>query len=126
MERHIMIVAGIGFRSSATPKALQSAYDMACKVAGIQGVDALASTSEKTCSPVLQQFSVDKSLPLQSVNVKGVITPTRSVRIQALYGTGSIAEAAALTAAGPNASLICPRMTSPCGRVTIAIAEDLQ
>lgn len=121
-----MIVAGIGFQTSATPKALQSAYDLACKTAGIQGVDALASISEKTCSPVLQKFSADKSLPLQSVNVTGVITPTQSARIQSLYGTGSVAEAAALICAGPTARLICPRITSLCGRVTIAIAEDRQ
>lgn len=117
-----MIAAGIGFRSSATPKSLQSAYDMACRAAGIAAVDTLASIAEKTSSAILQKFAADKSVPLQSVIITGVITPTQSARIQAQYGTGSIAEAAALVAAGPNARLICPRITSPCGRVTIAIA----
>jgi cobalt-precorrin 5A hydrolase len=119
-----MIVAGIGFRTNATPKSLQSAYDIACQTAGISGVDALASISEKIKSPVLQQFAADKSLSLQSVTVTGIITPTQSARIQSLYGTGSVAEAAALVAAGPNARMICPRITSPCGRVTIAIAKE--
>ncbi len=119
-----MIVAGIGFRASATPKSLQSAYDSACTFAGIAGVDVLASMAEKISSPVLQQFAALKSLPLQSVIVAGVVTPTQSARVQSLYGTGSIAEAAALAAAGENARLICPRITSPCGRVTIAIAKE--
>lgn len=119
-----MIFAGIGFRASATPKALQSAYDIACQTAGITGVDGLASIAERTISPVLQQFAAHKSLPLQSVSVTGVATPTQSARIQSLYGTGSVAEAAALVAAGPNARLICSRITSPCGRVTIAIAKE--
>ena len=119
-----MIVAGIGFRTSATPKSLQSAYDIACRTVGITGVDALASIAEKITSPVLQQFAADRSLMLQSVAVAGVRTPTQSGRIQSLHGTGSVAEAAALVAAGPNARLSCPRITSPCGRVTIAIAEE--
>jgi len=124
MEHDNMIIAGIGFRASATPKSLQIAYDSACQTAGIAGVDGLASIAEKIVSPVLQQFAADKSLSLQSVIIKGVITPTQSARIQSQYGTGSVAEAAALVAAGPNARLICPRITSPCGRVTIAIAQE--
>lgn len=119
-----MIVAGIGFRASATPKSLQSVYDSACAIAGIAGVDALASVAEKTDSRVLQKFAASKFLPLQSVIVRGVVTPTQSARIQSLFGTGSVAEAAALVAAGPKARLICPRVTSTCGRVTIAIAQE--
>jgi cobalt-precorrin 5A hydrolase len=119
-----MIVAGIGFRASATQKSLQSAYDSACHAAKIHGVDALASVAEKTASPVMQKFALDKSLPIQSVMVSGIETPTQSNRVQALFGTGSLAEAAALVAAGPNARLICPRITSLCGRVTLAIAHS--
>ncbi len=119
-----MIFAGIGFRASATKKSLQSAYESACQTAGIAGVHGLASIAEKTASPVLQQFAADKSLQLKSVIVTGVVTPTQSTRVQSLYGTGSVAEAAALIAAGPNARLICPRLTSKCGRVTIAIAQE--
>lgn len=119
-----MIVAGIGFRASATQKSLQSAYDNACQMAKIQRVDVLASVAEKTASPVLRKFALDKHIRLQSVMVSGIETPTQSSRIQAMFGTGSLAEAAALVAAGPNARLICPRITSLCGRVTMAIAQS--
>jgi cobalt-precorrin 5A hydrolase len=54
--------------------------------------------------------------------VAGVVTPSQSARVQALFGTGSLAEAAALVAAGPNARLLAAKTTSPCGRATCAIA----
>ncbi len=119
-----MIIAGIGIRASATPKSLASAYDIACRTAGITAVDALATAVEKSTSAALNDFAVQNSLPLQSVTVQGIETKTQSSRIQSLFGTGSLAEAAALVAAGPNARLICPRITSICGRVTMAIAES--
>ena len=48
---------------------------------------------------------------------------THSPRVQALYGTGSVAEAAALAAAGPGARLLAPRAQSADGMATAAIAE---
>lgn len=119
-----MIVAGIGFRTSATPKSLQRAYDLACATGKISQVDALASAQSKLDSPALQAFAVEKSLPLHGVDIAGFDTPTQSARVQAMFATGSVAEAAALIGAGPNARLICPRITSPCGRVTMAIAQS--
>jgi cobalt-precorrin 5A hydrolase len=119
-----MIVAGIGFRTSATPRSLQRAFEIACETAQITQVDVLASAAAKLQSPVLQAFAAYKSLPLLAVDVAGVDTPTQSTRVQAIFGTGSLAEAAALVSAGPDAQLICPRITSPCGRVTMAIAQS--
>ena len=119
-----MIIAGIGIRASATPKSLASAYDIACRTAGITAVDGLTTATEKSTSAALNDFATQKSLPLQYVTVQGIATQTHSSRIQTLFGTGSVAEAAALVAAGPNARLICPRITSTCGRVTMAIAES--
>ncbi len=117
-----MIAAGIGFRASATPKSLARAYEMACVAAGVPGADLLASP--KSDSAVLIDFAAQFALPLCPADVAGVLTPTPSPRVQAMFGTGSVAEAAALIAAGPNARLLCTRQTSPCGRVTIAIAQS--
>jgi cobalt-precorrin 5A hydrolase len=50
-------------------------------------------------------------------------TITQSPRVQALRGVGSVAEAAALAAAGPNARLLGPRAVSACGTATAALAE---
>lgn len=47
---------------------------------------------------------------------------TRSAASQATYGTGSVAEAAALAAAGPGARLLSARLISPDRLATCAIA----
>ena len=47
---------------------------------------------------------------------------TRSTRIASLYGVGSVAEAAALAAAGPGGTLVQPRIAT--ARVTCALARS--
>lgn len=117
-----MIVAGIGFNTSATPKSLARALQGALDAAHIARVDALASAMAKAQDATLTSFAADFELPLLAVDVAGIATPSQSPRVLALFGTGSLAEAAALAAAGPNARLIAHKTTSPCGRATCAIA----
>lgn len=117
-----MIVAGIGFNTSATPKSLARAVEAAMQAAGVARLDALASAHAKATAQPLQDFAAARALPLLAVDVAGVVTPTQSPRVQALFGTGSLAEAAAIAAAGPNARLIAGKTPSPCGRATCAIA----
>ncbi len=117
-----MIVAGIGFNTSATPKSLARALQGAMDAARIARVDALASARAKSEDTTLTSFAADFGLPLLAVDVAGIITPSQSPRVLAMFGTGSLAEAAALAAAGPNARLIARITTSPCGRATCAIA----
>jgi cobalt-precorrin 5A hydrolase len=50
-------------------------------------------------------------------------TQTRSARAQALFGVGSVAEAAALAGGGPNATLVVPRTSD--NNATCGIAADL-
>ena len=57
--------------------------------------------------------------------LRGQATLTQSGRVQALKGAGSVAEAAALAAAGPGARLRGPRAVSADGTATAAIAEGL-
>lgn len=108
-------VAGIGCRAGTTRDALAAA------LAAAGGADALATIAQR--ADQLHPLAVLLDLPLHIVDVTGIATPTRSTRIEALYGTGSVAEAAALAAAGPGARLSAPRRVSACGLVTIAIAE---
>ncbi len=65
----------------------------------------------------LRPVAAALSLPLRLVSVAGIETPTQSPRIQALYATGSVAEAAAIACGG---RLLTPRRSF--GPVTIAIA----
>ncbi len=117
-----MIVAGIGFNTSATPTSLGKAVAAAMAEAGVTKLDALASATTKAHDSTLITFAASQSLPLLAVNVAGISTPSQSPRVQALFGTGSLAEAAALVAAGPHARLIAHKTASPCGRASCAIA----
>lgn len=119
-----MIVAGLGFNTRATPASLGKAMAAAMAQAGVAKLDALATAQAKSADPVLIAFAQTRALPLLAVNVAGIQTPSQSPRVQALFGTGSLAEAAALAAAGPNARLLVPKCTSPCGRATAAIAQS--
>ncbi len=115
-----MIVAGIGYRSGATPADLEAAL-------ALTGVtpDALASLDGKSGGP-LTALANTLNLPLTPLTedqIAGTRTLTCSPRIKARFATGSLAEACALVAAGPNARLTHPRVIGPCGRVTVAIAE---
>jgi cobalt-precorrin 5A hydrolase len=53
-------------------------------------------------------------------------TPTKSDRIERQFGTGSLAEAAALAAAGPGATLLAVRVVSGDGMATAAIAKSAE
>lgn len=110
-----MRIAGIGCRAGAPPEALLDALHRAEALGG--PVTALAGITARRSE--LQALG----RPLHLVAVAGVTTPTRSARVQALYGTGSVAEAAALAACGPGARITVARIISRCGRATAAIAQ---
>lgn len=116
-----MRVAGMGFRAGATLAQLRRTLELAEARGG--PVDALATLPARAASAALRQLARSRGLTIHAVSVAGVDTPSRSPRIMALHGTGSVAEAAALVAAGPGATLTLPRLRSPDGMVTCAIAE---
>ncbi len=117
-----MRVAGLGFRASATAASLRAAL----AAAGAADADALATLAEKADAPVLTALAETLRLPVIAVPaaaLAGIATLTNTPRQQALFGTGSLAEAVALHAAGPGARLRAPRVISPDGLATAAIAE---
>ncbi|KIC19843.1 cobalamin biosynthesis protein [Leisingera sp. ANG-Vp] len=124
-----MKVAGIGFRGAATAADLQVALELT----GEQ-VDALASVAEKAAAPAMQAFAQAAGLPviaLQEQDIAGEQTLTCSPRIKARFGTGSLAEAAALAGArhgvpGAKSRLLAPRVVTADGLATAAIAERLE
>ncbi|MBM3603780.1 MAG: cobalamin biosynthesis protein [Alphaproteobacteria bacterium] len=105
-----MRVAGIGCRPGTAPAAIAAA------LAAAGGAEALATIPDR--APELSAAARALGLPLHLVTVAGIPTPTQSPRIRAAFGTGSVAEAAALALGG---RLIAPRTIH--GPVTIAIAE---
>ncbi len=122
VERDAMIAAGIGFRSAAPVASLQAALTLAMAQGGLTP-QTLATAAAKATAPQITKLSRTLDLPLQGVDVAGMITPTQSLQSLQTYATGSVAEAAALIAAGPGARLIVRRVTSPDGMATAALAE---
>lgn len=117
-----MIVAGLGFRKDAGIDSLRDALARA----GGQAAQALATAADKAEASAIRALAAETSLPLYAIplNVlRNQPTLTQSARVLARYGTGSLAEAAALAAAGPGARLLGPRVTSQDGKATAALAE---
>jgi len=121
MERYPMIVAGFGFRTGTSLAALQDALAQAGGAADVTHLATLAAKAPDLL-PLGQKLGLPVlALPPEALH--GQPTLTRSDRVQALYGTGSVAEAAALAAAGPGARLRGTRAVSTDGTATAAIAE---
>ena len=118
-----MIVAGFGFSTRANQYSLQQAL----LATGFgQTVTSFATVAEKACAPQIQGFAADRNVPITPVSVERLSTlhtPTTSQRSLETYGTGSVAEAAALAAAGPGARIVILRQISDDGLATCAIAE---
>ena len=122
-----MRVAGIGFRGAAGLASLQGALHRALDAAGGGTLDALVSEAAKSREPAFRELVQLLQLPGLGVtqsDLEQMITPTQSQRIQDRFGTGSLAEAAALAAAGPQAQLVVQRVISGDGMATAAIAES--
>ncbi len=113
-----MRVAGFGFTTSAGLASLQAALSRA----GV-AVDAVATIAGKATG--LAPLANALGLPLIAVSPTDLAAHERagSARVSGLYGTGSVAESAALAAAGQGARLVVGRITSPDGQAVVAIAE---
>ncbi|MET4385546.1 cobalt-precorrin 5A hydrolase [Bradyrhizobium sp. F1.4.3] len=118
-----MKVAGFGFKRDVTLASLREALLAA---GGPEGLVAMATVSDKADAEALKLLARECGVPIKAVSsdvLAGILTPTRSKLITEKFGTGSVAEAAALAAAGPGARLISTRVVSQDRTATAAIAE---
>ncbi|WP_022681665.1 cobalamin biosynthesis protein [Sphingobium bisphenolivorans] len=117
-----MIVAGFGCRAGATPASLHAALSAATQ--GQPMPDALATLRAKApqLAPLAQSLALALIL-LDGQALEQQTTLTHSPASLAAHDTGSVAEAAALAAAGPGARLLAPRHISPDRLATCALAE---
>ncbi len=123
-----MIVAGIGCRRGTSSTAIAEAITMALGACGLARtrLDALATHVTKRDEPGLGELAALWQLNLLAVTTEEMERETASVetvsqRVLQLKGVPSVAEAAALAAAGPNARLLAPRVAN--AEATCAIAE---
>lgn len=111
-----MRVAGFGFRNGAEVESLLAALTLAGG-----GVEALATVDDKVSD--LKALGLRLDLPVIAVAKDRLSARPGSERARQLYGTGSVAEASALAAAGVGAVLVMTRVVSPDGMAVVAIAE---
>lgn len=122
MECSDVIVAGIGLRAAADGAALRAALALL----GPARLTALATPVDKADHPALRGLADSLGLPLIAVPLEALRAQTCATPARhqpARYGTGSVAEAAALAACGAGARLIRDRQIAPGGLVTVALAE---
>lgn len=117
-----MIVAGFGFRGEATVSSLRGAL----AATGHMEIEALAAPADKVGAACLQDLARELALPVSPIQpdrLVAVETTTQSAQSRENRGTGSVAEACALAAAGPQAELLTTRHISPDKMATCAIAK---
>jgi len=122
-----MIVAGVGCRRGAAAQDVETALRAALARAGVAATDlnAIATGEAKQGEPGIETAAAKFGVRLMLISdgelqAAGKRATTRSDRVLALIGLPSLAEAAALAAAGPSARLIVSRLIV--GAATCALA----
>ncbi|GAB6841991.1 cobalt-precorrin 5A hydrolase [Methylorubrum rhodinum] len=121
------IVAGVGFRAATAPDEIVALVRRALHEAGLapDALAVLATAADRAGEAPLWEAAA--ALGLTPLGLEpaalaaadaGVVT--RSARIRASRGVGSLAEAAALAAAGPGARLVLPRIASAAATCALA------
>lgn len=126
-----MIVAGIGCRKGATALEIDAAIDAALAEAGqtAEALSCIATSDGKGAEPGIIEAVAGRGLGLVLVKpaeleAAGPRTQSSSPRVKELFGVPSVAEAAALAAAGPSSTLLVPRIVVGPATCAIAASED--
>jgi cobalamin biosynthesis protein CbiG len=125
-----MIVAGIGCKRGAPAADIEAAIRAALALADIaaDALDAVATIPTKQAelgiAAAAAAFGVGVVLVADAeARAAAPRTQTHSARVTALTGLPSVAEAAALAAAGPHARLLTPRLVVGAATCALAISE---
>jgi cobalt-precorrin 5A hydrolase len=124
----VVIVAGVGFRRNVAADEILMLVELALKRAALTH-DALAKLGTIEALADLPAFTEAAgrlavaaiAVGEQDLSAAGPRVRTQSARSLAAHGVGSVAEAAALAAAGPGATLVLERIAST--SVTCALAR---
>jgi cobalt-precorrin 5A hydrolase len=126
-----MIVAGIGCRKAIVAKQVESAIEAALRQNQIEGhrlgviaVPAVKGTEAGIVEAAAAWGVLLVLITQDALEEADLRTVTRSTRSMAALNVQSVAEAAALAAAGPHSRLLAPRVVV--GPVTCALAEGAE
>ncbi|MDY0073774.1 MAG: cobalamin biosynthesis protein [Thauera sp.] len=130
-----MIVAGFGARRHTTLAELRAALQAALQASALsaEAVSLLAAPVDKLIEiDAFAELAAELGCALLGVSAAALqaqATPTQSAASLSARGCGSVAEAAALIAAGAEARLAqlrCTRQFSPARSASCALAEGVQ
>ncbi|KAB1075284.1 cobalamin biosynthesis protein [Methylobacterium planeticum] len=118
LDQAVSVVAGIGFRRGTPAAEIVALLRRALREAASDDLGALATAADRADAPACREAArafglVPLGVAPAALAAVDARVPTRSPRIERLRGIGSLAEAAALAAAGDGARLILPRIASP-------------
>jgi cobalt-precorrin 5A hydrolase len=121
-----MIVAGVGFRGSAGADEIVALVERALALAPGR-LARLATVRALADAPAFQDAARRLAVPAMGVDEATLKATeprlkTRSARSLQAHAVGSVAEAAALGAAGPGSTLLLARIASPVA--TCALARE--
>jgi cobalt-precorrin 5A hydrolase len=124
------IVAGIGFRRATPPAEIIALLHRALGEAGLAPgrLAAIATAADRAAEPAIREAAAafgltPTALDADDLTAVDARVVTRSERIEASRGVGSVAEAAALACAGAAARLVLPRIAS--AGATCALADPV-
>ncbi|MDP4002417.1 cobalamin biosynthesis protein [Methylobacterium sp. NEAU K] len=122
------LVAGIGFRRGTGADEIAALIARALEEvgAGRSHLAAVATAADRAGEPAIRQAAAEFGLAPRPVEAAALAAcdarvVTRSHRIERLRGIGSLAEAAALAAAGPKSRLALLRIVSAGATCALAV-----
>jgi cobalt-precorrin 5A hydrolase len=123
VDETMRAVAGIGCRKGVSAEEVEAAVARAVPLG--RSLDALAIGEGKRAEAGIMAAAERLGLPIVLVGAEALAAAapralSRSARVEALLGLPSLAETAALAAAGPASRLLGPRLAV--GRVACAVA----
>jgi cobalt-precorrin 5A hydrolase len=126
-----MMVAGVGCKLGASAGEIEAAIVEALARAGLSTgtLTALATSFAKGDEPGIAAAATARGLklvvvPKRDLEAAGERVVTRSERVLAQMGVPSVAEAAALAAAGPASRLVGPRVAVGPATCALAVVGD--
>lgn len=130
-----MIAAGIGCRKDCPGEEiaglLTAAFDEAALDGPARAGVVLATAERKRDEAGIAEAGRLLALPLRVVADADLVAAqdrveTRSAAVEAAVGVASLAEAAALAAAGPGSRLLLPRRSTPRATCALAVPADFE
>ncbi len=126
------LVIGVGASTGADAEALAALVETTLGEAGLDGaaVGEVATLDRKATEPAVVAVGAGRGVGLRTFTagaLAGVVAagrvPHPSRVVEAAVGTASVAEAAALLAAGPGATLVAGKQVSATRDATVAVAR---